>query len=97
MADTAYDLYMMLTDGTRQKVGTIVIPSGGGSGDVTKDYVDSTFVKKAGDTMTGRLAIVAQGNKIHLGTPIVGQENTNVLIDMERVATSAASGYTQWI
>lgn len=97
MADTAYDLYMTLTDGTRQKVGTIVIPSGGGSGDVTKDYVDSTFVKKAGDTMTGRLAIVAQGNKIHLGTPIVGQENTNILIDMERVDTSAASGYTQWI
>ncbi len=27
MADTAYDLYMMLTDGTRQKVGTIVAPS----------------------------------------------------------------------
>ena len=74
MADEAYDLYMMLTDGTRQKVGTIAIPQNGVTG--VKGNAETVYrignvnltpenigaVNKAGDTMTGALGLAADSN-----------------------------------
>lgn len=47
--------------GQADNVTVVVDPSG----TVTQDYVDSTFVKKAGDTMTGNLVIDGGTNQNH--------------------------------